>query len=239
MIDVHLKKLRARDDIKPEEERVIRSLVGEVVEVPQDRTFVPHAAELHHSVLLLDGWMARAKDLPNGQRQVAELHIAGDFVDLHGFTLKRLDHDVITITRCRVALVPHERLTALTERHPHIARLYWFSTNVDAAIHREWTLSLGRRSAIARMAHLFCELNIRLGIVGLALDNSYDFPLTQVELSECLGLTSVHINRTLQELRRMGLVEVESRRVSILDLARLKDIAQFDDAYLYLEKRAH
>lgn len=239
MIDIHLKKLRARDDIKPEEERVIRDLVGEVVEVPQDRTFVPHGAELRHSVLLLSGWMARAKDLPNGQRQVAELHIAGDFVDLHGFTLKRLDHDVISITRCKVALVPHERLTRMTERHPHLTRLYWFSTNVDAAIHREWTLSLGRRSAIARMAHLFCELNVRLGIVGLAQENSYDFPLTQVELSECLGLTSVHINRTLQELRRMGLVEVENRRVSILDLDRLKAVAQFDDSYLYLEKRAH
>jgi len=239
MIDIHLKKLRARDEIKPEEERVIRDLVGEVVEVPQDRTFVPHGTELRHSVLLLSGWMARAKDLPDGRRQVAELHVAGDFVDLHGFTLKRLDHDVITITRCKVALVPHERLTRLTEQYPHLARLYWFSTNVDAAIHREWTLSLGRRSAIARMAHLFCELNVRLAIVGLAQGNSYDFPLTQAELAECLGLTSVHINRTLQELRRMGLVEVENRRVSILDLDRLESVAQFDDSYLYLEKRPH
>lgn len=237
MIEAHLKKLRARDDVSAEEEKTIRALVSEIVEIPADRTAIRHHTELHNSVLLLDGWMARAKDLPSGQRQVAELHVSGDFVDLHGFTLKKLDHDVITITRCRVALVPHERLKAMTERHPHLARLYWFMTNIDAAIHREWTLSLGRRTALSRMAHLFCELNVRLGITGLATDNAYFFPLTQIELGECLGLTAVHVNRTLQELRRMGLVELESRQMKILDFEGLKAVADFDDAYLYLDKR--
>ncbi len=99
-----------------------------------------------------------------------------------------------------VGRVPHERLKEITERFPHLTRLYWLMTNLDAAIHREWTLSLGRRSAIARMAHLICELNLRLGIAGVTSDNSYEFPLTQVELGECLGLTAVHVNRTLQEL---------------------------------------
>jgi len=237
MIDIHLKKLRARDEIKPEEERVIRNLVGEVVEVPQDRTFVPHGTELRHSVLLLSGWMARAKDLPDGRRQVAELHVAGDFVDLHGFTLKRLDHDVITITRCKVALVPHERLTRLTEQYPHLARLYWFSTNVDAAIHREMAVSLGQRSAIARMSHLFCELYERLAAVGRTDGAGYEFPLTQRELSECLGLTVVHANRTLQELRRRNLVELENRQLTIRDRRGLEGVAEFDPTYLYLERR--
>ena len=237
MIEAHLKKLRARDVVSAEEEQVIRSLPSQIVEVPADRTVIRHGEELHQSTLLLEGWMARAKDLPTGQRQLAELNVPGDFTDLHGFTLKRLDHDIISITRCRLALVPHERLQSLTERYPHLTRLYWFSTNLDAAIHREWTLSLGRRTAISRMAHLFCELNLRLGIVGLAEDNSFDFPLTQSELSECLGLTSVHVNRTLQELRRAGLVEVHSRRVKILDLKALQAAAEFDDSYLYLENR--
>lgn len=237
MIEAHLKKLRARDDIGPEEERTIRALVSEVVEVPADRIAIRHDTELHQSVLLLEGWMARAKDLPNGKRQVAELHVAGDFVDLHGFTLKRLDHDVITLTRCRVAHVPHERLTNLTERFPHLARLYWFMTNIDAAIQREWTLSLGCRSALSHMAHLFCELNIRLGITGLAEHDFYVFPLTQVELGECLGLTAVHVNRTLQELRQRKLIELENRQMKILDLDGLKRVADFDDAYLYLDKR--
>lgn len=237
MIDVHLKKIRARDTISAEEERAIRALVSEVTEWPKNRTVIQHGQELNYSTLLLDGWMARAKDLPNGQRQIAEINLPGDFVDLHGFTLKRLDHDIMTITRCRVALVPHERLVELTEKWPHLTRLYWFNTNLDAAIHREWTLSLGRRSAIARLSHLLLELNIRLGITGFTQRNSFDFPLTQIELGECLGLTSVHVNRTLQQLRRKGLVDVQNRRVTIHDLAALQDVAEFDDDYLYLDRR--
>jgi len=237
MIEVHLKKLRARDDISAVEEREIRALVSEVIEIPADRTFIRHGVELNQSTLLLDGWMARAKDLPSGQRQLAEVHVAGDFADLHSFTLKRLDHDIITLTPCRVASVPHERLQDLTQRYPHLARLYWFMTNMDAAIHREWTLSLGRRTALSRMAHFFSELNVRLSLVGLAEDNGYQFPLTQIELGECLGLTSVHVNRTLQELRRMNVIELENRRLTVLDLPALHGLADFDPAYLYLEKR--
>lgn len=237
MLDRHLMKLRARDTISAEEERVIGDLVSEVVEHPADRTIVRGGEELRESMILLDGWLARAKDLPDGQRQIAELHVAGDYADLHGFVLKRLDHDVITITRSRIAMVPHERVRAMTKRYPHLTRVYWFATNLDAAIHREWTVSLGRRPALARMAHLFCELLIRLQIVGLTNGNSYDFPLTQVELAETIGLTSVHVNRTLQELRRMGLVELQGGRLTIIDLDGLKGVAAFDDSYLYLEKR--
>jgi CRP-like cAMP-binding protein len=110
-------------------------------------------------------------------------------------------------------------------------------TNIDASIQREWTLSLGRRSAIARMAALFCELNVRLGIAGLAQNNSYELPLTQVELGECLGLTSVHVNRTLQEIRRRRLVDFQGGRLTIHDLDALKGVAEFDGGYLYLDKR--
>jgi CRP-like cAMP-binding protein len=237
MIEAHLKKLRARDNISAEEEQAVRALIGEVVEVQQDRTVVRHGEQLNQSMLLLSGWLARAKDLPSGQRQIAELHVSGDFADLHGFTLKRLDHDVISMTRCRIALVPHDRLKELTDHQPHLARVFWAMTNIDAAIQREWTLSLGRRSAIARMAHLLCELNVRLGIVGLSEGNSFEFPLTQVEFGECLGLTSVHVNRTLQELRRRELIEIQSRRVRIFDFEALKGVAEFDAAYLYLEKQ--
>jgi len=237
MIEAHLGKLRARDDISADEEQAIRGLVAQVVDVPADRTVIRRGEELHQSMLLLSGWLARAKDLPSGQRQMAELHVAGDFADLHSFTLKRLDHDVIALTPCRIAMVPHERLTGITERFPHLSRMFWLMTNIDAAIQREWTLSLGSRSALARMAHLFCEMNVRLAVAGLAQGDSYDFPLTQVELGECLGLTSVHVNRTLQELRRRGLLSLENRRVEIHDLAALKQVAEFDGLYLYVDKR--
>lgn len=238
MIEIHLKKLRKRDEISPEEERVIRDMVSHTIQVPADRPVVRAGETLKDSMILLRGWAARAKDLPSGQRQFAEIHLPGDFTDLHSFTLKRLDHDVMAITPCTFAIVPHDRLKVMTERMPHLTRVYWFATNLDAAIHREWALSLGRRSAIGRTAHLFCELLVRLEIVDLTNGYSYDCPLTQVELAESLGLTSVHVNRTLQELRRRGVIELENRRLTILDLDALKAIAEFDPAYLYLEKRA-
>src|SRR5690242_10221507 len=137
MIEAHLRKLRKRDDISAEEETAIRGAISDVRTIRADRVFIRDGQELNESTLLLDGWMARAKDLRGGQRQLSELHVSGDFVDLHSFTLKRLDHDILTLTPCRVALVPHENLKKITETHPHLTRVYWFSTNLDAAIHRE------------------------------------------------------------------------------------------------------
>lgn len=236
MISVHLKKLRQRTEISAEEERAIRDCVTETRRLPADEIFVRSGELLNSSALLLNGWMARSKDLPSGERQVTELHVAGDFTDLHGFSLKRLDHDVTTLSECVVAVVPHERLLKLTTNYPHLGRVYWFCTNVDAAIHREWSLSLGQRSALSRMANLFCELYMRLRVVGRTEGNGYEFPLTQRELSECLGLTVVHANRTLQELRRRGLVEFENRFVTIVDRRGLEGVAQFDPCYLYLDR---
>jgi CRP-like cAMP-binding protein len=236
MISVHLKKLKQRIELSAEEERAIRNAVVETRRVGADQVLVRSGDPLNASLLLLDGWLARSKDLPGGERQVTELHIAGDFADLHGFTLKRLDHDVMTLSDCTIGVVPHERLQEITERFPRLARLYWFSTNVDAAITRELALSLGQRSAISRMAHLFCELHVRLDAVGKARPNGYEFPLTQRELSECLGLTVVHANRTIQELRRRGLVELENRQLTILDRRGLEGVAEFEPSYLYLDR---
>jgi CRP-like cAMP-binding protein len=237
MIERHLAKLRLRDEISAEEERAIRSAISEYRDYPADRTFIRAGTELNLSTLLLDGMMCRYKDLRDGQRQISELHVAGDFADLHSFTLRRLDHNIMTLTPCRVAVVPHDRLTDITCRFPHLTRVYWFATNLDAAIHREWELSLGRRSATSRVAHLFCELRVRLEIVGLADREGYELPLTQADLAECLGLTSVHVNRVLRTLREDGLVEFRGSRVDLKDLKGLERVAEFDPAYLYLEAR--
>jgi len=236
MITVHLKKLRRRTEISSEEERAIRAAVAEVREVRADELVVRSGELLTSSIILLDGWLARSKDLPGGERQVTELHVAGDFPDLHGFTLKRLDDDITALSDCRLAVVPHERILDITMQFPRLGRVYWFSTNVDAAIQRELSLSLGQRSAISRMAHLFCELYVRLDVVGRTRDSGYQFPLTQRELSECLGLTVVHANRTLQELRRRNLVELENRHLIIRDMRGLEGVAEFDPSYLYLDK---
>jgi CRP-like cAMP-binding protein len=237
MIEKHLMRLRARDRVSAEEEQAIRAAILETREVAARTTIIRAGQLLSTSTLLLDGLMCRYKDLRNGERQITELHVPGDFVDLHSFSLKRLDHNIMALTPCRIAVVPHERLTRITEEHPHLARMYWFSTNLDAAIHREWVVSLGRRSAVSKTAHLFCELHVRLGLVGLADETSYDLKLTQVDIAECLGLTAVHVNRTLRDLRERGTVAFSKGRVTIQDMARLRKIAEFEPDYLYLERQ--
>lgn len=237
MIEKHLMKLRRRDVISVEEEAFLREAFGQPVRHPADHLLIPPMKTMHSSTLLLDGFVCRYKDLSQGQRQITELHVPGDFVDLHSFTLKHLDHAILTLTPCRVAEMSHTRLEEITARFPHLARVYWFTTNLDAAIHREWEVSLGRRMAVQRTAHLFCELQVRLGIVGLADESGYALPITQAVLAECLGLTSVHVNRVLRELRERGLVELRGGRVWIQNLAGLQDLGEFDPAYLYLDRR--
>ena len=236
MIERHLLKLRARDSVSPDEEQAIRDSIAEVRTFPADHNVIHPGQLLNHSLLLLDGIMCRHKDLSEGQRQITELHVSGDFADLHSFTLKRLDHSVMTMTPCRLAIVPHERLERITERLPHLTRLYWFTTNLDAAIHREWEVSLGRRTALSRIAALFCEMKLRFEVVEMTDGLSYDFNLTQTDLAECVGLTPIHVNRTLKELREAGLVQFRSGRVTIHDWEGLARVAEFDPAYLYLGK---
>jgi CRP-like cAMP-binding protein len=237
MIESLLLKLRARDEISAAEAEALLGAVAEEVEHPADRTFIREGQELDSSTLLVEGLVCRYKDLRDGSRQITALHMAGDFVDLHSFTLKRLDHNIMALTPCRVALFSHARLREITETLPHLTRMLWFSTTLDAAIQREWELSLGRRTALAKAAHLFCELRVRLGLVGLATETGYSLSLTQAELGECLGLTAVHVNRTLRELRERGLMEFRGRQVRISDPAGLARVAEFKEDYLYLDRR--
>jgi len=237
MIEKAILKLKARDTLSAEEEAVLRDAVGRIVEIGSDKVVVHAGEELTFSVLLLDGLMCRYKDLRNGQRQIMELHVPGDFLDLHGFLLKRLDHHVMTLIPSRIAVVPHARLVAITEQHPHLTRLLWLTTLIDAAIHREWLLSLGRRTAISRIAHFFCEMHARFGVVGMADSTGFPLKITQADLAECLGLTPVHVNRTLKELREENLAIFRDGRVEISDFPALRRKAEFDPDYLQIERR--
>lgn len=234
MIDKLFLKLRVRDLLSAEEERALGEVIVGCEDIAAKRTILKRGEPLHLSILLLEGLMCRYKDLRNGRRQISALHVPGDFLDLHGFTLKHLDHDVMALVPSRVAYAEHSRLTELTERFPHLTRLLWFSTNLDAAIHREWELSLGQRTGVARAAHLFCELYHRLRVVGETAGERYSFSVNQTELGECLGLTPVHTNRVLRELRERGLATFRGGEVRIEDLRGLEALAEFDPAYLYL-----
>ena len=232
-----LMKLRARDDVSDVEAQILQSSISEIRKVASDEVVVRADVTLTECNLLVHGFMCRYKDLANGERQISELHVPGDFVDLHSFPLKQLDHNVLALTPCRIAIVPHERVMEITEKHPHLTRLLWFSTTLDAAIHREWVLSLGRRTAISRLVHLFCELHVRLEVVGMADATGYDLPLTQQDLAECLGMTAVHLNRVLGTLKVDGAVSFQRRRVRFHDLERARAIAEFTPGYLFIDKR--
>ncbi len=235
MIDRHVARIRARHMLSDDEEQAIRATIGPARDVAAHSSFIEADARLDHSTLILDGIAARYKDLRDGQRQVTALHVPGDFADLHSFTLKRLDHALMALTPCRIAMVEHARIAALIQRFPRIGRLYWFSTNLDASMHREWVLSMGVRDALARIAHLFCELQVRLNLVGLGDANGYALHLSQTDLAECRGLTPVHVNRSLRRLRELGVVTFRAGRVEITDAAALRTIAEFDPDYLYLD----
>lgn len=227
-------KLRRRDAVSDEEAAILRDAVDRIEEVPAGRMLVSEGAPLSHSILLIDGFVGRYKDLADGQRQITELHVAGDFVDLHGFLLKHLEHHIGTLTPVRVAIVPHPGLKKITEEQPHLARMLWLSTLIDAAVQRERILTLGRRSAIARVAHLMCELQTRLEVVGLADDGGFAFPVTQIDVADAAGLTPVHVNRMLRQLRDEGLMTFRGGRVDVHDRAGLEALAEFDRSYLFL-----
>ena len=234
LIERHLNRLPPRHSISAAEEAAIRGLPDAPTRVPAGTLLIRAGKRLENSTLLLDGFLSRYKDMANGRRQVTEVAVPGDFADLHSFALKRLDHDIAAMSDCIVATVPHEKLEDLTRTHPRLTRIYWFTTNLDAAIHREWELSLGQRSAEQRLAALICELQVRLGLIGMADESGFDLPLKQVHLSECVGLTPVHVNRMLRVLRERGLMSFSGARVTLHDLPGLRRLAEFDEGYLYL-----
>lgn len=237
MLDLLFLKLRQRDEVADYERQALLEAVSDIREFGEGETLVHAGDLLNSSTVLLEGVVGRVRDLADGRRQIIELHIPGDFYDLHAFLLKRLEHSVEALTPVRIATMPHERLKTITERWPHLSRLLWTSTLLDAAIQREKILSIGRRSAISRLAHLLCELHVRLKVVGLANGESYPLALTQAQLADAAGLTQVHVNRTLKELRDRRIVTVRGGSVTIADHAALIDIAEFTDDYLYLERQ--
>jgi CRP-like cAMP-binding protein len=187
------------------------------------------------STLLLSGLVGRVVTLTGGAQQITALQVPGDFVDLHAFLLARMDHSVVALTDCVVTTAPHKALRPLMDRFPRLGRSLWYLTLVDASIHRHWLTVIGRRNAAGRAAHLLCELYVRLQDVGLAEDGRFTLGLTQAEVGDVLGLSAVHVNRVIQELRARGLVAWDRRQVAIRDWAGLCELAEFEPTYLQLE----
>jgi CRP-like cAMP-binding protein len=224
--------------LEPEERTALEASVTDVVTYPGRQVVVRAGEILSHSTLLIEGIMCRYRDDRRGLRQLVAVHVPGDFVDLHGYPLQSLDHDVATLTPVTVATFTHASLDTLLDQRPALTRKLWYATLLDAAIHRAWLFRLGRLDAGGRIAHFLCETNARLQAVGLSDGTRFALGITQTDLAEICGLTSVHINRVMRSLREEKIVSFRSSLVEILDPARLQRHAQFDPYYLYLDKTA-
>lgn len=186
--------------------------------------------------LIMEGWACRYKQLPDGRRQIVSLFLPGDICDLNIYILKEMDHSIGAITPLKVAEIGRDEFEQLMQGHPRITQALFWDQLVTVSVQREWTLNLGQRTAYERIAHLFMELFLRLEAVGLTQGNSCDLPLTQVDIADASGLTAVHVNRMLQELRKEGLIELQGRRLTILDAQGLKAAALFNSNYLHLDR---
>ena len=183
--------------------------------------------------LLVEGLAYRQKILSDGSRQIISFHIAGEFLDLQNCLLEVADHNVQALTRCSVALVPKEVLLEIMNARPAVRRAIWSDSLIEASVFREWVVNVGRRDAKQRIAHLLCELALRLKAADLGEWSGFDFPLTQEHMADATGLTAVHTNRTLQSLRKAGLISLGSSILTVLDWGALADAGDFSERYLH------
>jgi len=185
--------------------------------------------------LIASGWACRYRMLPDGRRQIVSLILPGDICDLNIFVIQRMDLSIGAISEVGLREISREGLETLLTAHPRVRQALWWEQLVANSIQREWTVNLGQRTALERIAHLFCEIFTRLKLVGLTDGDSCELPLTQIDLGEITGLSAVHVNRTLQELRSTGLVVLRSRMLTIPNFGNLADAGLFDPGYLHLD----
>ena len=231
-----LRRLNALSPIAEAEGEMLRSLAEAHIRHAAPREDMVSEGEKPDGVrMILSGWACRYKHLEDGRRQIIAFFLPGDLCDNHVFVLREMDHSVGTLTPVTFAQIPRRRIEEITLSHPRVTQALWWESLVGSAIQREWIVSLGQRDALERMAHLLCELFLRLRAVGLAEENRCELPLTQAELADAMGLSTVHVNRTLQELRAAKLIILKGRTLTIPDLEALQSAAQFNPSYLHLD----
>ena len=199
----------------------------------KDAYIVREGEETSECTLLTKGFAFRQQLLRDGGRQIISFHIPSEFVDLQNGLLGVADHNVQSLNRCEMAAVPRSALIELTDQRPAIRVAMWIDTLIDSSIFREWVVNVGRRDSRARIGHLLCELVVRLEHTGSDRDGLFDFPLTQEQLADATGLTAVHTNRTLQALRRDGLIQLSNGVLRVLDWDGLREVGDFDELYLH------
>lgn len=227
------RKLSLLSPLDPDDRAAIERLPFTVESVPQHRYLVREGEEATRCCLLVEGYACRHKTTSRGGRQIVSFHMRGDLLDLQQLLLPIADHSIQTITAATVAWVPADALRRLARERPALGDAMWRDTLIDASIFREWVLNVGRRDARSRLSHMLCEFAARGQAVGLGSPEGFELPMTQEDIGDATGLTSVHINRTLRALREEGVIEQDGRHLTVRNWPRLRQIAGFDAAYLH------
>ena len=233
MDNVLIRKFERLSPLDPEDIALLALATGRPYAIGAYEDIIREGGAPDDVHLIVSGMACRQKITANGSRQIIAYLLPGDFCDLHVFILDQMDHTITTLSECLVVDIPRHIILSLTER-PAIARALWWATLVDEGTLREALVNIGQRRAEERMAHFLCEMLLRLDAVGLVIDNSFDLPITQQDLGNTLGLSTVHVNHTVQKLRSRNFVVMGRRRVTILDPAALKTFCEFNPNYLHL-----
>lgn len=230
-------KLSAYAPLPEEDVAVLAAACSTQKNVPARHDLIREGDKPGPIFVVLEGWACRYKLLPEGTRQITAFLMPGDCCDLHASVLNFMEHSIATLTPARIAMVPRPRMEELITTRPALTRAFWWAQLVDEDTLRAWIVSMGRRDSLQRVAHLMCELYIRARNVGLTSEGRFQLPLTQAVLGDALGLTAVHVNRKLRKLRLAGIMELAAGSLIITDVARLAQVAGFDDNYLHRRLR--
>ena len=230
-----LQKILRRSVLNGDEQGAILSLPVRIEQVPAHVDFVRLGSPIEHSCLVVHGLAARFGQGPDGNRQITALHLPGDMADLHSLMTPLATSALQALTTTTVVRVPHVALREITARYPALAEAFWRECVIDAAVLSEWVINIGRRNAGVRLAHLYCETAFRYRLGEVAENFAFEMPVTQHQLADMLGLTAVHVNRTVRALVARGLVQVSRGIVTIPSWRRLVEYSDFDPAYLHFE----
>ena len=237
MINRFVSKLNGLAELGDEEVRALQRATAHPRRFVARQDLIREGDEPGPVFVVLDGWVCRYKILPNGARQIMAFLMPGDACDLHIKLLAEMDHSIQAITPASVATVSRDQMQAMMRDHPGIARAMYTAQLIDEGVMRAWIVSMGRRSSIERVAHLICELYLRARSIGLTGEGEFALPLSQLVLADALGMTAVHINRVLKELRQAGAMAIKRGSVTIMDPVKLVQIAGFDENYLHRRLR--
>lgn len=233
---VLLRKLESVTELSGEERQALLDLPITLKRFDANVDIVTEGETTRQCCLIIEGLACRYKLVNSGERQIMSLHIPGDVPDLHSLHIETMDHSLGTLTPVLVGFISHDAVRRVTRSSYRVAEAFWREALIDAAIFREWMVGIGRRSAPSRLAHFLCEFVTKMEAVGLSDGVTCELPMTQTEIGDALGLSTVHTNKKLRELRAAKLIELRGRRLKVLDWAGLCELGEFDAAYLHLRK---